>query len=143
MDVAHKHNLPEKLREFPGVIVYGELFGAGVQSLRYGLDNDWDLRVFDIYLCDEDRYANFDEMLEWCEKFGLPTVPLLYRGAFSADTLAQWTTGRSATALRLGGDHITEGVVVKPATERWDFDNGLGRVILKSINPDYLLKKLD
>lgn len=138
LDVAHKYDLVSKLRDYPNTVVYGELFGAGVQSLRYGLDDSWDLRVFDIYLGLEDRYANFDEMVEWCEKLDLPMVPLIYRGEFNQDVLRQHTTGDSTMA-----SHIREGVVVKPVKERWDFDSSLGRVVLKSINPDYSLKHLD
>lgn len=138
LDVAHKHDLVNKLRDYPNTVVYGELFGAGVQSLRYGLDDSWDLRVFDIYLGLEGRYANFDEMVEWCEKLDLPMVPLIYRGEFNQDVLRQHTTGDSTMA-----SHIREGVVVKPVKERCDFDSSLGRVVLKSINPDYSLKHLD
>lgn len=138
LDVAHKYGLVEKMRQYPNVVVYGELFGAGVQSLRYGLDDSWDLRIFDIYLGSEDRYVNYDEMVEWCKVLDLPMVPLIYRGAFSESVLTEHTTGTSTLA-----DHIREGVVVKPVVERWDFDNSLGRVILKSINPDYALKHLD
>jgi len=138
LDVAHKYDLLNKLREHPNMVVYGELFGAGVQSLRYGMDNTWDLRIFDMHLGVEDRYLNFDELVSWCNKFNLPMVPLLYRGGFSQDALKQHTTGNSTLAA-----HIREGTVVKPIKERWDFDIGLGRVVLKSINSDYSLKHLD
>lgn len=142
-DVAVKYDLENLMQSHKDLIIHGELFGAGVQSLRYGLDNAWDLRVFDIFVRSEDRYMDFDELVDFCEKLNLPMVPLLYRGPYSTEKLNEWTTGKSATALRLGAQHVTEGVVVKPAKERWDFDNGLGRAILKSINPDYLLKNLD
>lgn len=138
LDVAHKYDLVNKLRDYPNVVVYGELFGAGVQSLRYGLDDSWDLRIFDIYFGLEDRYANFDEMVEWCEKLDLPMVPLIYRGEFNQDVLRQHTTGDSTMA-----SHIREGVIIKCVNERWNFESGLGRVILKSINPDFSLKHCD
>lgn len=142
LDVANKYGLKDKLHEFPGVVIYGELFGAGIQSLRYGLDNSWDLKVFDVYLGAQDRYSNHDEMIKWCNFLDLPVVPELYRGPFSYDVLEYHTTG-DTTISSSGNGHIREGLVVKPVVERWDFDSGLGRVILKSINPDYALKNLD
>lgn len=138
LDVAHKYALMEKMSEYSDIVVYGELFGAGVQSLRYGLNDTWDLRIFDIYFKADDRYANYDELESWCNKLELNMVPVIYRGPYSKDVLNTHTTGNSTMA-----QHVREGVVVKPVIERWDFDSGLGRVILKSINPEYSLKHLD
>lgn len=140
LDVANKHDLMNKLRDRPNIVVYGELYGAGVQSLRYGLDNSWDLRVFDIYLGSEDRFLDYDECIAMCKELDLPTVPLIYRGPFNSEVLEQHTDGKSVLDT---ASHIREGIVAKPIKERWDFDSGVGRVVLKSISPSYSLKQYD
>jgi len=135
--VAERYGLRDMLSQFPNMVVYGELFGRGVQSLHYGDEKGIpDLRLFDIY--EPDRYLDYDEFLQVSSFLKVPIVPLVYRGVFNEDVLAEHTSGRS-----LFGDNIREGVVVKPTKERWDFDSGLGRVILKSVSPEFLLKQWD
>ena len=60
---------------------------------------------------------------------------MLYRGPFSAAVMLEHTDGATA----LGGKHVHEGVVVKPAAERESAE--FGRVILKSVSGDYLTRK--
>ena len=64
-----------------------------------------------------------------------PLVPVLYEGPFSEAVLLDHTGG----ATVLGGGHVREGVVVKPAAERESAE--LGRVILKNVSGDYLTRK--
>ena len=56
------------------------------------------------------------------------------RGPFSKEILPNLAEGKA-----FQGEHIREGVVIRPIKERFDY--GPGRVILKKINPDYLLRK--
>ncbi len=63
----------------------------------------------------------------------MPTVPILWRGPFSLERIAELSRGLTT----LADDHIREGVVVKPAKER--FDPEVGRVVLKYLSDDYLL----
>lgn len=69
---------------------------------------------------------------------GLDCVPVLYRGPFDAATLALHMDGKTIIG---GAAHIREGVVVTPLIERRD--DQIGRVILKSVSGDYLLRKGD
>ena len=64
-----------------------------------------------------------------------PLVPVLYRGPFSEAALLEHTSG----ATVLGGKHLREGVVLRPAVERESAE--LGRVILKSVSGDYLTRR--
>jgi RNA ligase (TIGR02306 family) len=137
--IAHKFNLREKLEKIAAavntkeLILFGE--GLGVQDLMYGLTKgQLDFRAFDLY----DRYGfyNYNEFKCMCQLAGIPTVPLLYQGAYSKEVLAEHTTGKSTLA-----NHIREGVVVKPITERTS--GMLGRVIFKSVSEAYLLRKGD
>jgi RNA ligase (TIGR02306 family) len=139
LDIAKKYNLEEKLRNLPGVIIYGELFGAGVQKLRYDLDNSWDFRLFDAYDVVNDEWYNWQELYTLAIELGVKEVPLLYSGPYSKEVVLEHTIGKSTMA-----GHVREGCVIKCAhVPRYDVEYGLGRVILKSLNPDYLLKNYD
>ena len=115
--------------------VLGEVYGRGVQDLHYNEPNPA-FRVFDAYVGQpgQGRYLaprEFEESLS--DLF--PLVPVLYRGPFSEAALLEHTDGATA----LGGKHLREGAVVKPATERESPE--FGRVILKSVSGDYLTRR--
>lgn len=122
-------------RANPGHCVYGEVYGA-VQNLRYGAKGDEVFfRAFDIRL-PSGAWMCAGEFIETCEKYGIPAVPVVAFGVqFDFDHVVELASGDS---LIPGAGHYREGVVVKPLTERWD--ERLGRVSLKAINPTYLEK---
>jgi len=130
--VALDLDLDEKLAEVPDVAIYGEIYGQ-VQDLKYGKMGT-DLVLFDAMDLRTRRYLDCDEFLAVAERFGLPTVPQLYRGPWSAELLAL-AEGRSTVS---GADNIREGFVVKPVRERCEH---MGRVILKMLGEGYLLRK--
>jgi RNA ligase (TIGR02306 family) len=123
---------------FPDRPVYliGEVFGRGVQDLTYG-QNDIDFRVFDIFVGypQDGRYLNVDEKISACKKLGVAMVPILYRGPYSRNIADQFRDGKTV----IGGTNIREGIVITPNIER--VDNTIGRVILKDVSADYLLRK--
>lgn len=116
------------------VIVYGEVFGQGVQSLHYGQKKQKGFRAFDIYV--DGDYLNYDRFLACCKVNGVETVPELYRGPFDLAKIKDISNGRSVMP---GADHIREGVVVRSVTERRD--PALGRVVLKFVSNEYDLSK--
>lgn len=141
--VASYLKIEERLRQLFGSNVYllGEVFG--VQDLKYGASTAADekvgFRIFDIYLgkAHQGRYLDDKELDQACTQLHLPRVPVLYRGPFSKTELAAHTSGAetvSGSAL-----HIREGVVIAPQTERNHLR--LGRVKLKSVSSDYLLRR--
>ena len=128
--MAKKYNMKDILPE--DYIVYSEVFGIGIQDLTYGL-NDIDLRVFDVKY--KDKYLGWDDMVKFCEDRSLPIVPVLYIGKFSQKILEECTIGNSL----LCPTQIREGCVTKMFHE--ENHPAIGRKILKSLNPDYLLRK--
>lgn len=115
------------------VILYGEIFGDGVQDLKYGMERGQKVfRAFDMVI--GDQFVNYDVFLQICEKTGVPSVPKLHRGPWSP-SLLNFAGGKSM----LAPEQIREGIVIKPAQERWN-DN-VGRVILKCISDEYLVRK--
>jgi RNA ligase (TIGR02306 family) len=130
---AIKNDIEKKMREkLPsGVwILFGEVFGP-VQDLKYG-SSEIQLRLFDISF--NNTYVNYDVFNSFCQDMDLPTAPLIYRGPFDQELLAAMSQGQA-----FQGDHMREGVVVRPTQERWN--NYIGRVILKKINPAYLQRR--
>lgn len=119
------------------VFILGEVFGIGVQDLTYEMPQSF--RVFDMCMGyrGNQEYFGYDLMKQTAEGFGLDLVPLIYRGPFSKEAMMQHTLGRETVSGKQA--HMREGVVVKPVVERRASE--LGRVILKSVSEEYLLRK--
>jgi RNA ligase (TIGR02306 family) len=113
-------------------VLYGEVFGSGIQSYTYG-QKTLAFRAFDLMI--DGKFLDYADFVAWCEKYGIQTVPLVYRGPFTLATIKGFSDGASL----VGGKHGREGVVVKPVQERQDVK--IGRVILKYIGDSYLFGK--
>ena len=121
-------------RKAVSFVVFCEIYGPGIQDMQYGGHKAF--RVFDIAVNGE--YLNWDEVEYICGIYGVPMVPVLYKGPFSEAILMEHTDGKTKVCEEVTGKFKgREGCVVKPVEERIDFDLPSGRVILKSISPDY------
>ena len=118
----------------PDLHVLGEIYGAKIQDLTYGMEAIG-FRVFDVYVGtrEEGRFLAYDECAHMVGGL-FETVPLLYRGPFSQGVMEQYTQGASA----LGGNN-REGVVIKPVAERGH--PMIDRAIAKSLSEKHLLRK--
>jgi RNA ligase (TIGR02306 family) len=123
--------IEEFCREFPGDILYGEVFG-NVQSLKYGAgQNDVFFRAFDVL-----HNGEWREYDDWTAHLSEEKrVPVVFGGAFDFDMLVKLSDGPS---LIPGANHIREGIVVRPIPER--AHEHLGRVHLKLIGNSYMEK---
>jgi tRNA-binding EMAP/Myf-like protein len=128
--IGKRYDLKSKL--LPGMIIYGEIYGEGIQDLTYGIKGT-DFAVFDIK--EDGKYMDWSRVEDYCEMLELKTVPVLYQGDFSEAILDESTGGESM----LSPGQIREGCVVKPVGE--ENNPQIGRKVLKSINPEYLLRK--
>lgn len=119
-----------------GIIVFGEFFGSGVQSMAYGRAKK-DFVVFDIAI--NGRYLDHFEKVSLCQKFDVPMVPILYRGPFSVAEMEKHTDGPTTMCEpnQAGVFKGREGIVITPTKERFSPELG-GRTILKSVSVDYL-----
>ncbi len=131
--VAYK--LKDILRE--GEVVYGEIYGDGVQkNYSYGCSaGERRLVIFDVM--QHGHYLDAVAFKHWTDERGLPVVPELYRGPFSKEKVLELRDGNSVLAPN---QKIREGVVVKPLVEEITY---IGRKVLKFISDDYLLKHQD
>jgi RNA ligase (TIGR02306 family) len=128
---VERYGLEEKLRPYPGYVVFGEVYGPGVQKLAYA-EEKVNLRLFDVW--DGKRYLDYDDFELFAAKIGVPVAPPLYFGPYSEETVLPLRSGKTVTG---GGVHIREGIVIRPVKERWE--KRVGRVILKSVSEDYLM----
>ena len=153
--VAKKYGLFEKLLQLrlhrlgtgdmfsvDPLILQGEAYGA-VQDLTYGAKpGEVFFRAFDICVGERHNRRYFDEDIfeQSIQLLGLDRCPVLYKGPYSKEKILELTHHTKSVVCPT---QISEGGVVKPTRERKD--NAIptmgGRVILKSINEDYLLRK--
>src|SRR5205823_3065551 len=77
-------------------------------------------------------------------RFAVETVPVLYRGPFAPATVEAFCGGPTAVCdpARAGKHSFREGIVITPVRERtYDNKGTPARLVLKAINPDYLMRK--
>ena len=134
--MAEKYSLEAVLSRHPGLVLYGEVYGSGIQDLAYGLKDEQRAVFFDVYDARRGVWFNTAQFEEFCANHGLPTVPVLYRGPFDLERMYELAEG---TTVLGGGCHVREGVVIKPVEERWD--QQIGRVFVKLVGEGYLLRK--
>jgi hypothetical protein len=133
LHLRDKYDWPEPKND---IVVFGELFGYGVQTMEYGR-KALDYRVFDIAI--NGKYLDFDTKVRLLDQFGVQMVPVLYRGPFSMTEVNKYTDGPTTMCApeEAGSFKGREGIVITPAKERWSEELN-GRVILKSVSVDYL-----
>jgi RNA ligase (TIGR02306 family) len=110
-----------------GIIIYGEIFGAGIQkNYDYGLVdmdfNGFDVKVNGEYQTTYDAWKIIDSWL------GLTFVPILYYGDWSQEIQDKYTFNNYIEGTKV--PH--EGIVIKYFT-------GERNKVAKVINPDYLI----
>ncbi len=132
-------------RESSDVIVFGEIFGSGVQDMDYGAHGDDGYRVFDISVNGE--YLNWPDVVAFCHKHGLRTVPVIYEGPWVCikEVLDDYACGLTSVGAPERKFKGREGIVIKPVKERLTGKIGgersARRAILKYISADYLDRK--
>jgi RNA ligase (TIGR02306 family) len=135
--IADEYKIKEKLWEYvkeyfipqdlgSGVVIYGEIYGHGIQkNYDYGLQ-DMKFAGFDVEI--NGTYQSFSNERVVFETLGLPTVELLYYGNWSKEDQDKHVFNN----MILGTKVPHEGVVVKSVT-------GDRHKVGKVINPDYLI----
>jgi hypothetical protein len=122
------------------IMLYGELFGAGVQDMQYGMTGI-EFRAFDISI--NNKYLDFDLKKQLFDTCGINMVPVLYRGPFSVQTLEEFTSGPTTMCDpdKAGNFKGREGIVATPVIEVHYCPVLNGRRIVKSVSADYHARK--
>jgi len=134
IEAIYTNYFENDVEDFKSILIYGEIIGR--QDLKYNCKSgELDFYCFDISI--NGRYISYDEMVAWCEKFGVPTVPLVYRGEYNKEKI--WALAENNTLIPTEKPQISEGVVVKPEIERTH--PKVGRVALKFVSNNYWTRK--
>jgi len=134
--VAEKLKLSERLSKYPGLVIFGEVYGNTQKGFQYDSPSTASFRVFDIYATADRRYVDYAEYVRLTDEIGLERVPLLYEGTWNGlEAHKELAEGMSM----LNPGHIREGFVVRPVVERWNAETR--RTIFKMVGEAYLLKK--
>ena len=111
------------------VIVNGEVYGSNVQKMQYGSPQALQYAIFDILI--DGHFVPWDKVVQYCQQFGVITVPELWRGPYNFEIVAKLADGKTV----IGNDaHIREGVVVKTQSPT-------ARQSYKYVSDSYLLWK--
>lgn len=147
--IAKKYNIEQILRENPTLTIQGEQGDTKVQGNKYGIKEPkfW---VFNVIDHEKNYHYDYFKMKNFCDKYKLPTVPILYHKLESdmiiinrvhctlselgstVQELVEFSKGKSVLA-----DIPREGIVVRC------IENGRKLLSFKVINPEFLLKYSD
>lgn len=126
--ISKKLGLKKLLKGKGNIIVFGEIYGPGIQkNFTYGA-TETKLIVFDIVR--EGRYLDYDEFEKLAKELGLETAPVIYRGPFDIAKIKELAELDSTVSTI--PKSIREGLVVRGVT---------GHTILKHISTRYLMAK--
>ena len=119
------------------VVLFGEVFGRGIQSFHYGFRSELGFAAFDLLV--DGSYLDWPDLKEVLAKFAVPAVPVLFEGPLDVEVVKLHSAGKTT----FGDEHIREGLVIRPLRERTD--PRFGRVVLKYLGDAWLLdeKKTD
>ena len=135
--IADEYKIKEKLWEYvkeyftpqllgSGVVIYGEIYGHGIQkNYEYGLQ-DIKFAGFDVEI--DGTYQSFFNERGIFETLGLEKVELLYTGLWNKEIQDRFVFNNYIQGTKV--PH--EGIVVKDLS-------GDRRKVAKVINPDYLI----
>lgn len=134
---AKELDIEKKLRATGlNVMIQGEHAGGKIQGNIYKL-KEHHIYVYRVWDIDNRRVYTFDEMVEFCNKFGFETVPVVDTAFTFPETVQEFLEySDGVDELVLGVKVMREGIVF----QRRDNPNEHGKVK----NPKYLLgKKVD
>lgn len=140
-DIATRYDLENKLKNYPGLVFFGEVYGQ-VKGFRYDTIIAegrlmTKVRFFDVWDTKKLRYLDYDDRVKIILEAGLDPVPELYRGLWlGKDKMYPFAEGLTT----LGGKHIREGWVLNTLKERYEprLDS---RMQVKLVGEGYNLQK--
>lgn len=128
--------LIEWMKKNPDTVIYGEVFGSKVQEMEYGCaPGETKLAVFDVYK--DGKYVGYADalnMLAETDVLWVPCATCVTVTPFDLEALKKLAERDSSWYKG-----FSEGIVVKPSTER--YDRRIGRVQLKLVSNRYLESK--
>lgn len=141
-NIARKYRIEEILRielaENRCIGIQGEICGPGIQSNRLNL-KELELFVFNVFDVANSRYFDYEEMIEFCDRYNLKTVKILYDN-YQFDSDVSIDSLLKMADIYYDSGYPAEGIVIRTMTEQ--YSKALkNRFSFKVINNKYLLKE--
>jgi len=147
-DTAIRESLEEKLKPYPGIVLLGEVFGQ-VQDLKYGI-SDSKFAAFECWDSNEKRYYSWPELVAFCNKINVKTVPLIAQIKWNSDggVPSEIKDLAEGDSMWEGASNIREGFVLRATVESTVTDYVSGNqktisknLIYKMVGNSYLTRK--
>lgn len=122
------------------VILLGEIYGP-VQDLKYGLASP-SYAAFDLFIEDHSGHSFFihgADLPRLLTEAGIQCVPILCGGFYHPMLPDLYVSGPSLVAAHHGEKQIREGIVIRAYGPPTKYTQN-GRLVLKHISPEYLLR---
>jgi len=135
--VAESLDFEKKLKDSgQRYALQGELVGEGIQKNVLKIRGQ-QYFIFNIYDFIAGYYLDYEDVKKLVLSWNLETVPMVnenYRLPATIDEIVSFTTRKSV----INPESWLEGLVFRPKTETYDED--LGRLSFKVVNPEFLLR---
>lgn len=119
--------LEKFVKENEKYVIFGEQYGK-VKHFPYDVtQGQVKFRAFDIFDVTTQTWLNIEKFFELCDKYGIPTTPLLGVEKFDFARIETYADGPST----LNRNHIREGCVIVTKEERYDLNLGRCKAKLK------------
>lgn len=135
-EAYEKYNLGEKIEHMlkdlnlPNIAIQMEVYGDGVQKRNYSMDNG-ERKIAVFHILSNNIKMPMEKVVELCEKYDLPHVPIIDNNYVLPDTIEELQTYVESAPSAIDGLD-KEGIVF--------YDKKTGIQYFKFVSPSFLMK---
>ena len=135
-EAYEKYNLGDKIEQMlkdlnlPNLAIQMEVYGDGVQKRNYSL-KDGERKIAVFHILSDNVKMPMDKVVELCEEYDLPHVPILNDNYILPDTIEELQAYVEGETSKIDGLE-KEGIVF--------YDKATGTQYFKFVSPNFLMK---
>lgn len=135
-EAYEKYHLGEKIEQMlkdlnlPNIAIQMEVYGDGVQKRNYSMSNG-ERKIAVFHILSNNVKMPMDKVVELCEKYDLPHVPIINNNYILPDTIEELQTYVESASSAIDGLE-KEGIVF--------YDKETGTQYFKFVSPSFLMK---
>ena len=135
-EVYEKYHLGEKIEQMlkdlnlPNIAIQMEVYGDGVQKRNYSMSNG-ERKIAVFHILSNNVKMPMEKVVELCEKYDLPHVPIIDNNYILPDTIEELQTYVESASSAIDGLE-KEGIVF--------YDKETGTQYFKFVSPSFLMK---
>lgn len=135
-EAYEKYNLEEKIEHMlkdlnlPNIAIQMEVYGDGVQKRNYSMNNG-ERKIAVFHILSNNVKMPMEKVVELCEKYDLPHVPIIDNNYVLPDTIEELQTYVESAPSAIDGLD-KEGIVF--------YDKATGTQYFKFVSPNFLMK---